>query len=424
MTDTSPHQPSAPSTRCFRLLLASLVLGAVTLALSLELLWRSPYVSTMSTTPMLLSSPNRAGLQPQKPNPQAMLRLSSSVGSAVLRDEVTVSSTSSSSSLSADVVLNESSLVLLTFVSACKNGVNTLLPILRSIERWAAHTRLTLPGATLVAALPRLGWQAYVDSLPLDTQPACTVHPTPNVTVAATEIPLTAGVQFHAFSLSQSPCPLGVDLLLFLDDMPRANLTDLERSNDARHSWFPDGCYQLWRDRIIAIQLMQQLSILHTVVVSLDPDAYICPGPGKARLMEHLQSLASGQCDSVSTMAPIPLGNGKVPYLPNTALERNCGVLGFASHNSSRRLTQAWYNSLHKQILCAECDLHGDQTAYREAVYEHYELQHRQQREHIVNDADFCRWQGTCATGCLIVHRHDDERGYTGNTSMPDGPHW
>ena len=74
--------------------------------------------------------------------------------------------------------------------------------------------------------------------------------------------------------------------------------------------------------------------------------------------------------------------------------------------------------------MCADCNLHGDQTAYREAVYTHYELQLQQHREHIVNDTDFCRWKGTCATGCLIVHRHDHERGYTGNTSMPEGPSW
>ena len=424
MTDPALPQSAHPSTRCFRLLLVSLLLGAVTFALSLELLWRRPYVNTLTVAPLLLSSPNRhsSALQQPRTSQATIPQLASGVSSAELGDEGGASS--SAPPLSAAAALSESSLVLLTFVSACKNGVNTLLPILKSIERWAAHTRRTLPEATLVVALPRLGWQAYVDSLPPDVQSTCSVQPILTFSPTNVSFTLPAGVTLHTFSASPTACPLGVDLLLFLDDMPRAALTAEERLSDARHSWFPDGCYQLWRDRILAIQLMQQLSTQHRVVVSLDPDAYICPGPGKARLMEHLQSLAGGESDSVSTMAPIPLGNGKVPYLPNTALERNCGVLGFASHNSSRLLTQAWYDSLHKQVVCADCDLHGDQTAYREAVYTHYDQQQRRLREHIVADTDFCRWKGTCSTGCLIVHRHDNERGYTGNSSMPDGPHW
>ena len=385
-----PH-PSVASTRCFRLLLAAVGLGLLTVVLSLDLLWRDPYLKSMTLTPLLSSphSPHWDGLQ----QPAAVDQLS------------------------------ESSLVLLTFVSACKNGVSTLLPILRSIEQWAAHTRLVLPEATLVVALPRLGWQAYVDSLAPDEQTACAVHRLVGSS-ADMPVPLTVGVPLHALSSSAPLCPLGVHLLLFLDDMPRANLSTEERLGDGRHAWFPDGCYELWRDRIVAIQLMQQLSAHHRVVVSLDPDAYICPGPGKARLMEHLQALASGEQDSVSTLAPIPLGNGKVPYLPDTAVERNCGVLGFASHNRSRDLTQAWHDCLHKQLLCEDCNLRGDQSAYREAVYEHYERQQGHPREHIVGEADFCRWKGTCASGCLIVHRHDSERGYTGNASMPNQPTW
>ena len=63
MTDPSSPPPShSSSARCFRLLLLALLLAAVTLALSFELLWRRPYFSTTALAPLLLSSPNHAGL--------------------------------------------------------------------------------------------------------------------------------------------------------------------------------------------------------------------------------------------------------------------------------------------------------------------------------------------------------------------------
>ena len=210
MPDLSLPLSSQQSARRFRLLLVSVVLCAITFALSLELLlWYHPLFDSISITQPLLPSSTRAGLQ------------------ALMNQETTSSFLSRSSPFAA---LNESSIVLLTFVSACRNGANTLLPILRSIERWAAHTRRTLPDATLVVALPRMGWQAYIDSFSNDTQPACAEPPIVRAT-RTIPVALSAGVPLHTFSSSPDLCPLGVHLLQFVDDVPRANMSREEQEN-------------------------------------------------------------------------------------------------------------------------------------------------------------------------------------------------
>ena len=304
----------------------------------------------------------------------------------------------------------QQSLAVMTFVSACEHGPATTTPILRSVALWSAHSKAALPDATFVLALHRASLSAFLNEARLNSS---------HCDSALSPVRLNGSVATHMW-VSPQLCPLQADLVLFLDDLLSPPLTSEEATAHRRHPWTPDGCFALWRDRVLVIHLLQLTSPFHGVL-NLDSDVFICP-QSVPRLVSHLAAVLSARQDSASILAPAPYGNGVVPYLPLKAVERNCGVIAFGSHSSSRALVKEWLSSMYKQLVCADCRMRQDQSAYREAVYVHY--QHQPQREHIVNQTEFCRTEGSCASGCILVHRHDTQRGYLGDTAVPEGRRW
>ena len=332
-----------------------------------------------------------------------------------------------------------SSLALLLYVSSCRDSPESDARALRllswSIRQWSAHSRRVLPHATLVLALPRALWQASTARLDTEERRACAITSVNATLTAPVNGTALTSVLLH---FPSAGCPAAVDALIFVDEAGFKPLSMETERASARHPWVGDGCYRMWRDRILSIALLQRLARIgsgnaatlppstpqFSVVVSVDSDTFVCPEASSiAHLQTQLASIGAGEKDSASILAPAPLGNGVVPYLPTTAVERNCGVLAFGSHATSILLTDAWLHALHKQLLCAACRLKGDQSAFREAVHLHYAGE-RSGREQVVSVERWCRTQGSCSSGCVLIHRHDRVSGYLGTNDTAATEMW
>lgn len=347
-------------------------------------------------------------------------------------------------------------------------------PVLATMRLWAAKWKAEMPHATTVAAMSRDAWTMWIkeeQETTIGRSPGSTdgislvddCAPVPRAVLALSPfVPSPFFPEYSAAMGSRFPsdfqtygvfapsrCPLKIDMIIFIDDLPSATLTPEEQVQDKRHPWMHRACFSMWRDRLRVTQLLQSArAAFHSVLVS-DVDTWLCDG---SRLEAALETLRTGVHDSASIMAPVLYGGGIVPYLPKEAVERNCGVIAFGTHDSSRALTQAWSAAFYKQVmLCPQCQLSHDQSGYREAVYRHYtnstgmadsesgatststsfalglaptDQAQRAAKENILRRKYFCRNQGNCQTGCILVHRHATPRDYTGDSSQPSTPGW